>query len=70
MNKSRNWNENELYKYAAFVHYHHFKLVASNLRKQWRVFKVMSDYIKTRNSNQCRCYNKKLMKKFDGVDGI
>lgn len=69
-NRDRNWHEDELLKLAAFIHHHKDKLTMGALRKQSKIFKMMSLYLATRNSNQCRAYTHKLLKKFKTVDAV
>jgi hypothetical protein len=62
--KDRNWSEQELSKLSAFMIFHSSKFQNEKIRKESKVFAVLSKYIRTRNPNQCRNYVQKLLCKF------
>ena len=69
-NRSRTWNQTELYALAAFLYFNADKLTSEKSKKKWKIFKFMSLFIKTRNINQCRSYTHKLFKTFKNIDSI
>lgn len=50
--------------------FHKQKFINERVRKEARVFAVLSKYLKTRNVNQCRNYVHKLLNKFRDFDQV
>lgn len=70
MSRDRNWSDVELSKLSSFMLFHKQKFINERVRKEARVFAVLSKYLKTRNVNQCRNYVHKLLNKFRDFDQV
>lgn len=68
--KDRNWSDLELYRLSAFMQHHTDKFSTERIRKEAKVYAVLSRYIQTRNANQCRNYVQKLLQKFRSIENI
>jgi hypothetical protein len=69
-NRSRTWNQTELYALAAFLFFNAAKFSSEKTKKKWKIFKIMSLFVQTRNINQCRTYTHKLFKTFKDIRSI
>ncbi len=70
VNRSRTWSRDELYRMAAFLHHNRAKFASESSKKHFKVFKLMSHYVRTRNINQCRSYTNKLLKSFGNLESV
>lgn len=70
INMGRTWNQKELYALAAFFFYNSHKFSSENSKKRWKIYKLMSAFVQTRNINQCRSYTHKLLRSFGSIDKI
>lgn len=68
--KTGHWNEEEKIKYLMFIEFHYDKMKIKENRRLWRIFKIMSEFIQTRNSNQCRSHHKKMETHFESIPEI
>lgn len=70
MSRDRNWSDVELSKLSSFMYFHKAKFLNERVRKEARVFAILSKYLKTRNVNQCRNYVHKLLNKFRDLEQV
>ena len=52
------------------MYFHKEKFLNERVRKEARVFAILSKYLKTRNVNQCRNYVHKLLNKFRDLEQV
>lgn len=67
INKSGHWTEKENSKYYAFVRKFEDKFSEKESRRQWKVFKALATFVKSRNANQCRSHHHKMTKNHESV---
>ncbi len=53
-----------------FIDYHHQILELKEKRRQSKVFKAMSAFVRTRKSNQCRSHHQKMESYFQSTQSI
>lgn len=53
-----------------FIDYHEQRLRLRQGRRQWRVFRAMSAFIRTRKPNQCRSHHAKMESYFEDIAAI
>ena len=58
------WTTEEIARLMAFLKRFSSKLEGLQGKNRWSFFSVMSCYVATRNTNQCRSYFNKLKKRF------
>lgn len=56
---SGHWSAKEHIKYIMFLDYFSNLFVLKHNKKLWKIFTIMSNFIKTRNSSQCRSHHQK-----------
>lgn len=54
------WNEKERLKYTVFIGFFKTLLEDPELKKEARIYEMMSDMIITRNASQCRSHHQKM----------
>ena len=64
------WTTDENTRFVAFLTKFDKELESLKGKKRWGYFSLMSDFVKTRNTNQCRSYFNKLMKRFGSIQKI
>lgn len=67
-NKTGHWSEKENAKYFAFLKKFKEKFSEKESRRQWKVFKTLSEFVKTRNANQCRSHHHKMQRNFETIE--
>ena len=65
--KTGHWSDKENIKYYAFLKKYRDKFEEKQSRRQWKVFKTLAQFIKTRNPNQCRSHHHKMRKGFPTI---
>ena len=65
--KTGHWSDKENTKYYAFLKQFPDKFSQKGLRREWKVFKALSEFVKTRNSNQCRSHHHKMQRDFQTI---
>lgn len=65
--KIGHWSEKENIKYYAFLKRFQGMFDEREMRREWKVFKALSEFMKTRNPNQCRSHHHKMQKDFPNI---
>lgn len=66
--KTGHWNDRENAKYFAFLDKFKDRFLEKESRRQCKIFKALSQFIRTRNANQCRSHHHKMKKNFKTIE--
>lgn len=66
------WKSKEHVHYVIFLHRFLplFQKPPQNTKDQWVLFKMMAEFLKTRNPNQCRMHHKQLISQAGSAEAI
>ena len=62
------WNDKEKLKFSIFMDYYNSVFRTSEIRKNLKIFKCMSEFMKTKNPDQCRSHHQKIKKEFESIE--
>lgn len=65
--KNGHWTTSENSKFTLFVDYYKHIFLGNYNNRQVRLFIFMADFIKTRNSVQCRTHFQKMMRQYGSI---
>ena len=65
--KTGQWSEKENIRYYAFVKRFREKFEAKE-RREWKIFKTLAQFMRTRNASQCRSHHHKVTKEHASLD--
>ena len=64
------WSGHEKARYYIFLVMHEPYFLRKGMRRNDKLFKMMSNFITTRSPDQCRSHHQKIEKKFEDVGQI
>lgn len=64
------WDEDENRKYREFIELNTEILENREERREKKVFLRLSEYVETRDANQCRSHHQKMIQKYKSIEKI
>ena len=64
------WSEDEQKKYYIFLERYHDKFSDKKCRRHDKIFRIMAEFIGTREADQCRSHHQKIEKKYHSFEDI
>ncbi len=68
--KGGHWSQNENMKFTMFVDFYKHVFTGNYNNRQVRIFVFMAEFMKTRNSVQCRTHFQKMMRQYKSVPNM
>lgn len=68
--KGGHWSQNENMKFTMFVDFYRHVFTGNYNNRQVRIFVFMAEFMKTRNSVQCRTHFQKMMRQYNSVPNM